>query len=48
MRNKREQESNQRRNDRLTKKAQERRDDAFAEDIALDVAVRRSIKEFGA
>lgn len=48
MRSKRDPESDQNRSDRLAKDAQNQRDDASAEDRAIDAAVRRSIKEFGA
>ena len=48
MRKKREQESDQHRSQRLAKHAQGRLDDAEAEESAIDVAIRKSIKEFGA
>jgi len=48
MRKKRDPESDQQRNDRLAKNVQDRRDEASAEDRAMDAAVRRSIKHFGA
>ena len=48
MRNKREFESHQQRSDRLARNAQNERDEASAEYKALDAAVRRSIKQFGA
>lgn len=48
MRKRREFESDQQRGDRLARNAQNERDEASAEDKALDAAVRRSIKQFGA
>jgi hypothetical protein len=48
MRKKRDPESDQQRNDRLGKNAQDRKDQASAEDKAMDAAVKRSIKQFGA
>lgn len=48
MRKKREIESDQQRSDRLARNAQIDRDEASAEDRAIDAAVRRSIKQFGA
>lgn len=48
MRKKREPESDEDRSDRLQKNAEDRREQAAAEDKALDIAVRRSIKEYGA
>jgi hypothetical protein len=48
MRKKLEHERHQRCSDRLEKSPQDRRDQAFVEDKALDEAVRRSIKQFGA
>ena len=48
MRKKRELESDQQRNERLARNARNERDEASLEDKALDAAVRRSIKQFGA
>lgn len=48
MRKKREFESYQQLSDRLARNAQNEQDEASAEDKALDAAVRRSIKQFGA
>jgi hypothetical protein len=48
MRKKRQPESDQQRSERVANNAQERREDVATEDLALDTAVRRSIKEFGA
>ena len=48
MRKKRQPESDQHRSERLAHNAQERREDVATEYLALDAAVRRSIKEFGA
>jgi len=47
MRKKRRPESDNRRSERLEKKAQDRKDQAFAEDEALDAAVRQSITFHG-
>ena len=48
MRKKRDPESDELRSDRLAKNAQDRREQTSAEDKALDAAVSRSIKQFGA
>lgn len=48
MRKKRDPESDEQRSDRLGRNAQDRKDQASAEDKAMDAAVRRSIKQFGA
>ena len=48
MRKKRDPESDERRSCRLQKNAQDRREQASAEDKALDAAVMRSIKQHGA
>jgi len=48
MRKKRAQESDEQRSHRLEQSAESRKDEASAEDRALDAAVRRSIKQFGA
>jgi hypothetical protein len=48
MRKRRGQESDEDRSVRLEKNAQDRREQASAEDNALDAAVRRSIKQYGA
>jgi hypothetical protein len=47
MRKKRELETDQDRSDRATRRAQERTDDASAEDKAIDAAVRKSIQQHG-
>jgi hypothetical protein len=47
MRKKREVESDEYRSGRVARRAQERIDDASAEDRALDAAVRDSIKQHG-
>ena len=47
MRKKREPESAERRNERLEQEARHRIEQAFAEDTALDAAIRRSIKLYG-
>ena len=48
MRKKRDPESDESRFDRLEKNAQERREEASAEDKMLDAAIRRSIAQYGA
>lgn len=48
MRKKRDAGSGEHRSDRLGKNAQHQIDQGCAEENALDAAVRRSIKEFGA
>ena len=48
MRKKREIESSERRSARLDNRALERDEDKSAEDRALDAAVQRSIRQFGA
>ena len=48
MHTKRQSESDQHRSERLANNARGRREDVATEDLALDAAVRRSIKEFGA
>jgi len=48
MRRKRDPESDEHRSDRLQMNAQNRREQASAQDQALDAAVRRSIKQYGA
>jgi hypothetical protein len=48
MRRKRDPESDEHRSDRLQMNAQNRRQQALAEGEALDAAVRRSIKQYGA
>ena len=48
MRKKREPESGEHRSSRLQKHAQHRREQTSAEDKALDAAVTRSIKQYGA
>jgi hypothetical protein len=48
MRRKRDPESDEHRSDRLQMNAQHRREQASAEDKALDAAVRKSIKQHGA
>lgn len=45
---KREPENDQQRSDRLDDETQHRRAKSAAEDKALDAAVRRSIKQYGA
>jgi hypothetical protein len=48
MRRKREPETDEHRSYRLQMNAQHRREQASAEDKALDAAVRKSIKQYGA
>lgn len=48
MRKKRDPESDERRSHRLEANAQDRREQAAAEDKAVDAAVRRSIERHGA
>lgn len=48
MRKKRDPESDQSRFDRLEKNAQDRREEASAEDKRLDAAIKRSIAQYGA
>jgi hypothetical protein len=48
MRKRREAQTEKDRSERLAKNAQDRAQDALAEDKALDAAVRRSIKLHGA
>jgi hypothetical protein len=45
---KRRLETSGKRNDRLEKNAQDRKEQSVAEDKALDAAVKLSIKQFGA
>lgn len=48
MRKKRDAESDEDRSDRLEKNAQDRMEQASAEDKGLDAAVRRGIEQYGA
>lgn len=48
MRKKRDTESDKSRGDRLEKNAQDRREQASAEEKRLDAAIRRSIAQYGA
>ena len=48
MRKKRDPESDESRGDRLEKNAQDRKEEAAAEDKRLDAAIRRSIAQYGA
>jgi hypothetical protein len=48
MRKQRDRQSDEDRSERLERKAQDRIDDAWAEDRAMDAAVKRSINLHGA
>lgn len=48
MRRKRGPENDQQRSDRLDQESEQRREQTAVEDKALDAAVRRSIKQYGA